>query len=106
MFDGDLWGDDAILIFDQSLRGYVEIDTVRSHRLNLTLDRVLKRFEEGNFGPIFDGAYYEYAFINEAGDTLYTNGYFELWKLNGEIIKVEQNVSTFFEERFDNPSLR
>lgn len=99
--DGEIWGTDVYLLFEES--PYIEVDTLRSLMLNKKLQVILEKLQTETLTIRFDGIYYEYAFITQNRDTLYTNGYFELWKVDDRIIEIGPELSQFFTKRFDNP---
>lgn len=101
---GDIWGNKSYRLFEED--PYIEIDTIKSSLLNKRLEKILKKAESEMLPVRFDDNYYEYAFATANGDTLYTNGYFKWWKVDGKIITISPGISSFFKKRFYNPHLR
>lgn len=103
--DGDIWGSQVFVFFKDTRELGIRIDSIKSGELDRALSKVLNQFSKTVPSPLemFDDQYYEYVFITDSRDTLFTNGYFESWKLCGRLIQIDPNLSTFFQEQFDNP---
>ncbi|MDX2245974.1 MAG: hypothetical protein SF052_04300 [Bacteroidia bacterium] len=103
--DGDIWGSQVFIFFEKTKNLDIKVDTIESREIDRALHKVLSQFNETQPSALemFDDEYYEYVFITNDRDTLYTNGYFKSWKLRGRLITIEPDLSEFFQEKFDNP---
>lgn len=94
--DGEIWAGDLHVFFMERER--IEKKIIRSRDVSKELNRILNQIKKAHSVTVFDDNYYEYAFIINFRDTLYTNNEFLYWKYkNLQMSKVKTSLEKLLE---------
>lgn len=96
ILDGEIWNGDLQVFFSD--REDIERKVLRSRMLAKELNRILTLIKKEQLVTVFDDNYYEYVFIINSRDTLYTNNEFAYWKYrNLTMGKIDNELSSLLE---------
>ena len=96
MDDGDIWDSD-IMDFFYNKKRLIEIHKY-SYKLNFEIKRILNIVKNQDSQEINE-TFYEYAFISNSNDTIYTNSYFEIWRYKNKKLKVPNKVKEYLQNK-------
>jgi hypothetical protein len=96
MDDGDIWDSDITDFFYNKKR-HMEIHKY-SYKLNLEIKRIVEIVKNQENQEINE-TFYEYAFITNNKDTIYTNSYFEIWRYKDKKIKISNKVKEYLKHK-------
>lgn len=96
ILDGEIWNGNLHVFFKDNED--IERTVLRSRILAKELNRILTLIKKEQLVTVFDDNYYEYVFIINSRDTLYTNNKFAYWKYkNLTMGKIDSELNSLLE---------
>lgn len=88
--DGEIWDSDLEYFFMRKER-LSQVKSI-SHKLTVELEEILISLKGKTKSEVDEGDFYEYAFVFQNKDTIFTNSAFEVWRHKNIKAKIPNNV--------------
>lgn len=91
--DGEIWGGQLSLFFKKNED--IKISQINNKKLSSELNRIRNVLISNNEFIEIDDGFYEYAFVLNKKDTLFTNGAFKEWRYRNLKSTVDNSINLY-----------